>query len=81
MVLRMIVLNGLKKTFPGLLIGVPVAIFAMRAVHYLFVGVSPTDIFTLSVSSLFLIAVALIASIVPAWRASRVDPLVALHNE
>jgi putative ABC transport system permease protein len=81
MVLRMIVLNGLKKTFPGLLIGIPLAIFVTRAIQYLFVGVSPTDIPTLSVSFLFLIAVALIASIVPAWRASRVDPLVALHNE
>ncbi|MCI0441590.1 ABC transporter permease [bacterium] len=81
MVLRMIVLNGLKKTLPGLLIGVPLAIFAMRAIQYLLVGVSPTDLFTLSASLLFLIAIALIASIVPAWRASRVDPLVALHNE
>jgi predicted permease len=81
MVLRMIVLNGLKKTLPGLLIGVPLAVFAMRAVQFLFVGVSPTDIFTLSIATLFMTAVALIASIVPAWRASRVDPLVALHNE
>jgi len=80
-VLRMIVLNGLKKTLPGLLLGVPLAIFGMRAVQYLFVGVSPTDPFTLSASLLFLVAIALIASIVPAWRASRVDPLVALHNE
>lgn len=81
MVLRMIVLNGMKKTLPGLLIGVPLAIFAMRAIQYMLVGVSPTDIFTLSVTLLFLLAIALIASIVPAWRASRVDPLVALHNE
>lgn len=81
MVLRMIVWNGLKKTLPGLLLGLPLAIFGMRAVQYLFVGISATDVFTLSVSLLFLMAVALIASIVPAWRASRVDPLVALHNE
>jgi predicted permease len=80
-VLRMIVWNGLKKTLPGLLIGVPLAIFAMRAVQYLMLGVSPTDVFTLSLSLLFLITIALIASIFPAWRASRVDPLVALHNE
>jgi predicted permease len=80
-VLRMIVLNGLKKTLPGLLIGLPLAIFGMRSVQYLFVGVSPTDLFTLSASLLFLVAIAVIASIVPAWRASRVDPLVALHNE
>ena len=81
MVLRMIVLNGLKKTLPGLLLGVPLAIFATRAIQYLLVGVAPTDVLTLSVSLLFLTAVALIASIVPAFRASRVDPLVALHNE
>ena len=80
-VLRMIVLNGLKKTLPGLLIGVPIAIFATRAIQYLLVGVSPTDILTISMSLLFLVTVALIASIIPAWRASRVDPLVALHNE
>ncbi|HSE41359.1 MAG TPA: ABC transporter permease, partial [Acidobacteriota bacterium] len=81
MVLRMIVKNGLKKTLPGLILGVPLAIFTARAMQYLLVGVSPTDTFTLSLSLLFLVTVAIIASLVPAWRASRVDPLVALHNE
>jgi predicted permease len=81
MILRMIVINGLKKTLPGLLIGVLIAIFATKAIQYLLVGVSPTDVLTLSISLLFLTAIALIASFVPAWRASRVDPLVALHNE
>jgi ABC-type antimicrobial peptide transport system permease subunit len=81
MVLRMIVRNGLKKTLPGLIIGVPVAIFAAKAMNFLFVEVSPTDAFTLSAAVLFLVTIALVASIVPAWRASRVDPLVALHNE
>ncbi len=81
MVLRMIIWNGFKKTLPGLLIGVPLAIFAMRAIQYLLFGVSPTDVLTLSLSLLFLITIALLASIVPAWRASRVDPLVALHSE
>jgi ABC-type antimicrobial peptide transport system permease subunit len=81
MVLRMIIWSGLKKTLPGLVIGVPLAIIGMRSIQYMLVGISPTDVFTLSLALLFLIVVALIASIVPAWRASRVDPLVALHNE
>jgi predicted permease len=80
-VLKMIVLNGLKKTLPGFLIGVPFAIFVTRAFRNLLVGVSAADPLTLSTSLLFLAAVSLVASLVPAWRASRVDPLVALHNE
>jgi predicted permease len=80
-ILSMIVKNGLKKTVPGLILGIPIVIFATRAIQFLLVGVSATDTFTLSVSVVFLIVVALVASIVPAWRAARVDPLVALHNE
>ena len=50
----------------------------MRAMLY---GVSPTDPATFAVVTLVLLAVAVLASTVPAMRAARVDPIVALREE
>lgn len=61
----------------GLAGGVGVA-FAMRSILY---GTSPTDPATLAGVSALLAAVALLATAVPAWRASRIDPVVALRAE
>lgn len=80
-VLRLILLNGMKKTAIGLVLGAPVAILATRAMHYLLVGVSATDPLTLSSAFVFLTGITLISTLAPAWRATRVDPLIALHNE
>jgi putative ABC transport system permease protein len=53
----------------------------MRVIQTLLVGVSPTDPLTCLASGLLLLAVALLACWLPARRAARVDPMVALRYE
>ncbi|HEX5885949.1 MAG TPA: FtsX-like permease family protein [Pyrinomonadaceae bacterium] len=80
-VLRMILGHSMKLTLIGLAIGLAASLALTRTLKTLLFGVQPTDLTTLIIVSLVLIAVALIASYVPARRATRVDPLVALRYE
>jgi len=80
-VLKLVLRQGLRLTIIGAAIGVFGAYLAMRAITSVLYGVSATDPFTFVVVSLLLVAVALIASYVPARRATKVEPLVALRNE
>ena len=52
-----------------------------NSIQYILVGISPKDPATILLASLFLVVVTLVAIIVPALRASHVDPLVALRSE
>jgi len=80
-VLRMIVGRTLVLAGIGLAIGVLGAFGATRALtRYLF-GVGPSDPATFAATALLLIGVALAAASVPAWRASHVDPVIALREE
>ena len=80
-VLRMVVAEGLRPTLLGIVIGAVGALAVSRLLSSLVYGVQPTDIPTfLSVSAL-LIAVGLFASALPAYRASRVNPLDTLRDE
>jgi len=65
----------------GVTIGVVLALAATQSASSLLFGLRPNDPFTFAGASLLLTAVALIASFVPAQRASRVDPMVALRYE
>ena len=65
----------------GLLVGVPAAVFAARLISSQLFGVTPADVTTLVGASLILAVVALVAAYVPARRAMKVDPLVALRYE
>jgi putative ABC transport system permease protein len=80
-VLKSVVINGMKKTMLGLVIGVPLAIYATKSVQYLLVGVSLKDPLVLSLAALFLSVITLIAALGPGWKATRVDPLIALRSE
>jgi putative ABC transport system permease protein len=80
-ILRMILGETLRLTLAGLAVGVPCALGAARLVGHMLFGVSPHDLATLTIVAVLLAAVAAFAGYVPARRAMRVDPLVALRYE
>jgi putative ABC transport system permease protein len=80
-VLRLIIKTGLTMTLIGVVIGIGGAIALTRVMETLLFGVTPTDKMTFAVVSLVLIVVALLACYLPARRATKVDPLVALRYE
>ncbi len=80
-VLGMILTESLAIVCLGVVLGLAGAWFASRLVATLLFGLSPTDPFTYALVACGLIAIALLAALLPARRASRVDPLVALRAE
>jgi ABC-type antimicrobial peptide transport system permease subunit len=65
----------------GLAVGIPASMLLARAIANLLYGVVPTDMLAQTVASGLLAGVGLIASFIPAHRASRINPLVALRYE
>ncbi len=80
-VLRMVVGHGMKLAGAGAAIGIAAALGATRVMRALLFETSPTDPLTFIAVVTLLVAVALLACIVPALRATRVDPLIALRYE
>jgi putative ABC transport system permease protein len=80
-VMRMVIREAMAPALIGVLLGLIGAWGATRLMATLLFGVSATDPATFTVVALFLMAVALVASWVPARRATRVDPLIALRAE
>jgi putative ABC transport system permease protein len=80
-ILWMVLRETLVLTFVGLALGVPSALAASRLVGHMLFGVSTNDPATLAVVACALAAVAALAGYVPARRAMRVDPMVALRYE
>jgi len=80
-VLRMIVLEGLRPTFVGVALGAIGALALARVMSGLVYGVKPADPITFLAVAVVLAIVALCASIIPAYRAAKVDPMVALRYE
>jgi predicted permease len=80
-ILGLVVKQGMALAAIGIVAGLMGAFSLTRVMATLLFGVSATDVVTFSVVTLFLVAIALVASYVPALRATRVDPVVALHYE
>ena len=80
-VLKLALGYGLKLVVVGTLIGLVVSYGLTRLMSTLLFGVSPTDPMTFAGISVILISVALLASYIPARRATKVDPMVALRYE
>jgi putative ABC transport system permease protein len=80
-VLRLIMKQGMKPAVMGLAIGLASAIGLTRLMKSLLFGVSATDPLTFATLALLLLSVALLACYLPARRATKVDPMVALRWE
>jgi len=80
-VLRLVLRHGMKMALGGVALGLVVALGLTRLISKMLFGVSATDPATFVAITLLLVLVALLACFVPAWRATQVDPLVALRNE
>ena len=80
-VLRLVISEGMLLVGIGTIAGIAGAFAATRLMSSLVFGVRPTDPITFVAALLFLLCVALLASYLPARRASRIDPVVALRYE
>ena len=80
-VLRMVLLDGLRPAVVGLVLGLVVAAGVTRYMQSLLVNTKPLDLPVYGVVGTVLLAVAAMACVIPAWTASRLDPMQALRTE
>jgi putative ABC transport system permease protein len=80
-VLRLVAGDGLRMTLIGVLAGLSAALALTRVLANQLFGIEPTDPATFAVMPIILIAVALLASYIPARRATKVDPTAALRHD
>lgn len=80
-IVRMVVGQAFGLAAIGLAIGIPVAFFLTRLMANALYGVVSVDALTFVAFTLALAAAALFAGYIPARRATRVDPVIALHHE
>ena len=80
-VLRLVTGEGVRMAVLGVAIGLLGAVASARLLTALLFEVKPTDAATYLLAALFLVLVAAAASVIPAWRATRVAPVAALHTD
>jgi predicted permease len=80
-VARLVLSQGMKMALSGVALGLLAALGLTRLLGEMLYGVSPTDPATFAVITLLLVTVALLACYLPARRATRVDPLIALRHD
>jgi putative ABC transport system permease protein len=80
-VMKMVVRQGMVLTLAGLAVGIASAFYLTRLLSAMLYGISATDKGTFVSTALILLGVALAASFIPARRAARVDPIIALRDE
>lgn len=80
-VARAVLMEALSLVVIGLVIGVPAALAASRVGQALLYGMTPADAPTMVITAGLLALVAMIAAAIPAWRASRIDPVGMLRTE
>jgi putative ABC transport system permease protein len=80
-VLRLVLAQGLQRGLVGLAIGVAAAVALGRLLTSQLYGISPTDPMTFVALGGLLLAVTLISTLLPARRATRVDPMIALRSD
>jgi ABC-type antimicrobial peptide transport system permease subunit len=80
-IFKLVVGHGLKLALLGVAVGIAAALALTRFMHTLLYGISATDPATFAIVALALTAVAILACVLPARRAMRVDPMTALRCE
>jgi putative ABC transport system permease protein len=80
-ILRLVVLQGMKSVAVGVAVGLLLSVLLGRTVSTMVYGVGPTDSATLILGSLMLFAIAITASLLPAYRATKVVPVRILREE
>jgi putative ABC transport system permease protein len=80
-ILRLVVSDGMKPILTGVAIGLTAALALSRLVASLVFGVPPTDPLTFTVVALMLVVVGIVANTLPAYRATRVEPVRTLREE
>jgi ABC-type antimicrobial peptide transport system permease subunit len=80
-VLRLVIIEGMKPTLLGLAIGVIAALAFGHVMSSLIYQIAPSDPLTFLTVAVLLAAVGFLATVIPAYRASKVDPMVALRDE
>ncbi len=80
-VLRLMLLDGLKPAVIGLIAGLIASVAATRLIQSLLFGTKPLDLAVFVLVTSVLLSVAALACLIPAWRASRLDPMRALRIE
>ena len=80
-VLRLVLLDGLRPALAGLVLGLAGAAGVARLISTMLYGTEPLDVAVFAFVSGLLVAVAIVACLVPAWNASRLDPVQALRTE
>lgn len=77
----MVLASSMRAVVPGLIAGVVLALASAQALSSLLYGVKPTDPTALSVAVIVLGSAAVLASVIPAFRATRIDPMVAMRSD
>jgi ABC-type antimicrobial peptide transport system permease subunit len=80
-ILWLVLRGALAMALVGVVIGGPLALGAGAALRSMLFGVTPTSFAVLGGAAAALVAVAAAASALPAWRAARVDPVIALRAD
>jgi predicted permease len=80
-VLAMVLKQGMAMALAGTAVGIVLAFLLFRGLHTVLYGVQSTDLTTMVAVSALLLAVSFVASYIPAMRATKVDPVIALRNE
>jgi ABC-type antimicrobial peptide transport system permease subunit len=79
--LRLVLFEGLRPALIGLIFGVAASALATQLLRSMLYGTRPLDPVTFVAAASMLVAVAVLACLIPAWRASRIDPIQALRTE
>jgi predicted permease len=80
-VLRLMLGDGLRPAFYGLVLGLAASAGAVRLIHSMLYGTRPLDAAIFAAVAATLLVVAVLACLIPAWRASQIDPMQALRME